>query len=110
MNAFASIKRQTYCHMLMDELSAETLIIPDTLSEKFQANPELNPLEGFPSTRFYASAVIKLGSYRIGSFCILDSHPRYDFCDNDCQMLLEMAGIVSDMLLELRKASMIESR
>lgn len=109
-NACTMLKSHTYCHSVVEEHANDILIVYDTLSEKFQSNPDLQPFEDFPVIRFYAAVPIMLGMYRIGTFCIMDPHPRYDFGDREVQMLTEMGGIVSDMLLELTKVSMIASR
>ncbi|WP_227677923.1 GAF domain-containing hybrid sensor histidine kinase/response regulator [Psychrobacter frigidicola] len=85
-------------------LSDEILLVPDlSIDERFIYNPLV--IEA-PYLRFYAGAPIMLyeddQTYRLGSLCIIDTVPNYNFDDKQAQLLQQFAIMTADTL-QLRK-------
>ena len=78
-------------------------LVPDaTQDSRFRNNPLVTNL---PSIRFYAGAPVHSeGGFRIGTLCIVDTHPRHDFGPVQQAQLSAMAAIVADEL-KLRQRS-----
>lgn len=90
------------CMSFCDEtlLRPAGFVVPDALAdERFvQAHVVTNP----PRIRFYAGTpLITPAGHRIGSLCVLDTHPHHDFSDAQMAILANLAG-TSIELLEAR--------
>ncbi len=81
--------------------SGGAMVIPDaTQDARFRDNPLVT---GAPHIRFYAGAPLTLSTgERLGTLCIIDSHPRSDFNAQDRALLEAMAGSVT-AALEMRR-------
>lgn len=68
-------------------------VVADThTDDRFRNNPLV---VGAPHVRFYAGAALTTTSgHRIGTLCVLDTHPRADFLERDCRALVMMASQV----------------
>jgi len=75
-------------------------LVPDTRQDKrFAGNPLV---VGEPRIRFYAGApLVTPDGHRLGTLCIIDTVPRYDFSEADRENLSHLAAIAVDEL-ELR--------
>lgn len=81
-------------------LSNKVFIVPDlTADERFASNPLVTEA---PFFRFYAGApiIIRDGNttYRLGSLCVIDIKPHFDFDDKKAEQLAQFAEIVADAL------------
>lgn len=81
-------------------LSDDVFMVYDLSQDERFAN---NPLvKGAPFLRFYAGAPILLfednQTFRLGSLCLLDTQPRYDFGHKKAAQLAKFAVIASDAL------------
>ena len=81
-------------------LSDKVFIVPDlTADERFASNPLVTEA---PFCRFYAGApiIIRDGNttYRLGSLCVIDTKPNFDFDDKKAEQLAQFAEIVADTL------------
>ncbi|WLP93961.1 GAF domain-containing hybrid sensor histidine kinase/response regulator [Psychrobacter sp. M13] len=81
-------------------LSDKVFIVPDlTADERFASNPLVTEA---PFFRFYAGApiIIRDGNttYRLGSLCVIDTEPNFDFDDKKAEQLAQFAEIVADTL------------
>ncbi len=91
-------REESFCgHAILDD---RILVVQDTRQDSRFAD---NPLVLHdPYIRFYAGCPIHAPTgHRVGTLCLIDTHPR-DFCDEDQQMLRDMATMVEN---ELRAAS-----
>lgn len=81
-------------------LSNEVFIVPDLSKDsRFSQYPFV---KGAPYLRFYAGAPIILHednkSYRLGSLCVMDIEPKYDFDDQQAKILAQFATMAADAL------------
>lgn len=81
-------------------LSNKVFIVPDlTADERFASNPLVTEA---PFLRFYAGAPIIIHdgntAYRLGSLCVIDTKPNFDFDDKKAEQLAQFAEIVADTL------------
>lgn len=81
----------------------DVLCIPDATRDKRVCD---NPLvTGEMSIRFYCGApLIAENGHRLGSLCLIDTKPRFDFSEDQQQQLAELAAIVVDQM-EMRIAT-----
>ena len=85
--------------------SGEVMIVADAaFDDRFKNNPFV---VGEPFIRFYAGAPIRYNGSLIGTMCIIDYRPRYDFCAADARRLKLIATAVSS-IIELRKDSLFK--
>ena len=86
------------------------LVIPDlTKDEEFKDH---KTVVGLPNLRFYAAApLVCPEGYRLGSICVLDTVPRPGgFSLDMMQNLMEIAGMVMDVMVEERERMNFEYR
>lgn len=81
-------------------LSNEVLVVPDlTKDSRFNQNPLITES---PHLRFYAGAPIIMQedgkTYRLGSLCLMDMQPHYDFSDKQANLLAQFAMMAADAL------------
>lgn len=81
-------------------LSNEVFVVPDLIEDsRFSEN--LLVTES-PHLRFYAGAPIILHednkSYRLGSLCVMDMKPKYDFDEQQAKVLAQFAMMAADAL------------
>ncbi len=81
-------------------LSNEVFVVPDlSVDERFIDNSLVTT---DPNLRFYAGAPIILEegnkSYRLGSLCLMDTKPHYDFTEEQGQRLSQFASMAADAL------------
>ncbi len=81
-------------------LSDNVFSVPDLIAdERFEHNPLVTEN---PHLRFYAGAPILLHEddkvYRLGSLCLMDTDPKYDFTDEKAKILAQFATIAADAL------------
>ena len=81
-------------------LSDEVFVVPDlTADSRFRQNPLVTEP---PYLQFYAGAPITLiedsKSYRLGSFCLMDTKPKHDFDEEQIQILAQFAMMAADAL------------
>lgn len=72
-------------------------VVPDAASDpRYRDAPFV---AGPPQFRFYAGApLVTPRGVRIGSLCILDTRPRFDFCDSKRSILAHLAETAVEML------------
>ena len=81
-------------------LSNEVFIVPDLSKDsRFSQNPLVTQS---PYLRFYAGApiIFREGnkSYRLGSLCLMDMSPKYDFDEQQAKTLAQFATMAADAL------------
>lgn len=81
-------------------LSDEVLVVSDALNDsRFSQNPLVTEP---PYLRFYAGAPIILRegnkSYRLGSFCLMDTKPNYSIGEQKAKILAQFATIAADAM------------
>lgn len=87
------------------ETNKATHVVPDTLEdERFKANPFC--VSG-PQYRFYAAVNVFADGVKVANLCVLDYKPRYDFSEAKCQILLDLAASLGD-LLTIRRTKCLE--
>ncbi|NMG65865.1 EAL domain-containing protein [Azoarcus indigens] len=77
------------------------MVVPDaTQDERFHDNPLVT---GSANLRFYAGVPLTSPEgHALGALCVIDGKPHYDFSEEDCQRLRELARMAADRL-ELRR-------
>lgn len=85
--------------------SDQVFIVPDLAAdERFIPNPMVS---GEPFLRFYAGAPILLEenyqTYRLGTLCLIDIKPHFDFDDKKAKLLEQFATMAGDALQLQRK-------
>lgn len=95
------------CHVSRDlaicnytVLSNEVFIVPDLSKDsRFSQSPWVTEA---PYLKFYAGAPIILyednRNYRLGSLCLMDKEPNYDFSDQQAKILAQFATMAADAL------------
>lgn len=84
------------CNYVILEEAPSLFVIPDlTLHEMFKAFPHVT---GPPYLRFCAAVPLISGGCKIGTFCIADKEPRYDFDEAKQACLIEFAELVSELV------------
>lgn len=83
----------------------DVFVVPDLAAdERFIPNPMVS---GEPFLRFYAGAPIILvenqHSYRLGTLCLIDIKPHFDFDDKKAKLLEQFATMAGDALQLQRK-------
>lgn len=83
----------------------QVFIVPDLAAdERFISNPTVS---GEPFLRFYAGAPILLEenyqTYRLGTLCLIDIKPHFDFDDKKAKLLEQFATMAGDALQLQRK-------
>jgi PAS domain S-box-containing protein len=92
----------TFCNHTIRE--ARSMVVPDaTADPRFADNPLVTGLDG---VRFYAGATIRTpDGFNIGTVAIVDHQPRFDFDDEDLQLLVDLADMAIDEL-ELHRSQL----
>ena len=71
-------------------LKDEVLCVEDALEDpRFSDNPLVT---SEPSIRFYAGCPLRVGSYRMGAFCVMDHKPR-KFSADELKLLKDLAAL-----------------
>lgn len=85
----------------------DILLVPDALKDpRFSTNPLVL---GPPFIRFYAGKPLKVANgERIGTVCLIDTQPRFDFSAEDRQNLSDLAALVVDRI-ELRRLEAVRT-
>lgn len=79
----------SFCAWTLLSKDPKVLVVEDCLKDfRFQMN-EL--VIGKPFVRFYAGAPIIVNGVRFGSFCVLDTKPRFDMTERDLRLLKRLA-------------------
>jgi hypothetical protein len=89
-----------FCSYVLLESAPEVLIVPDaTKDPRFMGNPLVI---GEPFIRFYAGTPIILNGVKIGTLCIIDTHPRRNkqFGEKEALMLQDIAAMVTALVRE----------
>ncbi|MBD8908122.1 EAL domain-containing protein [Methylorubrum zatmanii] len=98
-----------FCNHTIRQRRGEILVVPDlTRDERFARSPLV---VGEPRARFYAGvAVGSVAGRTIGTFCLMDRIPRFDFTPDKLRILQEFALIAEAhlQLYETRRASQAE--
>lgn len=102
MEAFRVHRNHSLCShtILTDDVS----IILDASKDERVLDAPLVRCEG--GIRFYAGAAIHVSGQRVGALCIISPIARSEFSEADRECLMDMAGMVSDILSERRKGYM----
>ncbi len=82
-------------------ISGRPLVVENALADpRFADNPLVTD---DPKIRFYAGApLVTSDGFRIGTFCVIDLVPRYDFADEHRTALVDFARLAME-LIELRR-------
>ncbi|MDB5622334.1 MAG: hypothetical protein JWR39_897 [Devosia sp.] len=96
-NLHGSEVEASFCAYTIAQPSAEPLVVLDTSKDaRFEGNPFV---QGWPGVRFYAGAPVVVRGQRLGSLCVLDTEPRSAVDPNQLTQLVDLAGVVSSLLL-----------
>ncbi|KQW80785.1 hypothetical protein ASC65_12475 [Brevundimonas sp. Root1279] len=76
---------------------ASVMVVPDASRDpRFADNPHV---VGAGGVRFYAGAVLTTAAgHNLGTLCLIDTSPRYDFNEGDQARLRELADLVAEQL------------
>jgi len=82
-------------------ITGQPLVVENALADpRFADNPLVTD---DPKIRFYAGApLVTSDGFRVGTFCVIDLIPRYDFTDDDRNALADFARLAVE-LMELRR-------
>lgn len=93
-----------FCSYTILEQSPRIMVVEDAAQDsRFKDSPIVL---GPPYIRFYAGASLMLENIKVGTICIMDTKPRTDFLMTDRTTLLEIAEMVTLLLIERRKKSL----
>lgn len=75
----------------------DILLVPDSLNDpRFSSNPLVL---GEPFIRFYAGkTLVAPGGSKLGTLCLIDNKPRFDFSEEDRKSLSDLADLVMDQM------------
>eukprot|EP01039_Chlorochromonas_danica_P003606 gene3606-3949_t len=94
-----------FCSHLLDEHALRVLLFRDTKKDCRSCH---SPLVSSCGIRFYAGTSIICGGMKIGTLCVMDTQPRYDFDEQNQLILLDIAACISSLLEEQRKRNLEE--
>lgn len=97
------LHHDTFCSHLVKPYSEPIMIVPDTLlDERFKSSPlVIND----PHIRFYAGVCITIDNEKVGSLCIVDTVPRYDFDRSKSMILKDLADMIAQVMITRKKRS-----
>jgi GAF domain-containing protein len=86
----------SFCTFAALEDSPNVFIVENaTTDPRFQANPCVT---GELGVRFYVAVAILCEGVKIGTLCVLDTVPHYDFSSTQQEMLEELGNMVGDLI------------
>lgn len=87
-------------------LNNDVMVVPDARKDpRFVQNPLVT---GGPAIRFYAGApLITTDGFALGTLCVIDSSPRFDFSPDDKQILEDLAASVMTEIEMVEKSQMV---
>lgn len=96
---------QAFCRYAIE--SKDVMIVPDAKADsRFSDNPLVTD---DPNISFYAGApLITQDGHALGTLCIIDSEPRFDFSDADKQILIDIAASVMTEIEASAQTQMID--
>jgi diguanylate cyclase (GGDEF)-like protein len=86
-------------------LSDELLIVEDALADPRFADSPL--VLDSPHARFYAGCPLKVGGFRIGTICVVDTKPRS--FDDEARMLLRDLGSIAEQQIAMLQLATTDS-
>lgn len=82
----------------MMESSPDVMVVQDTLKDsRCSSHP---CVIGEPRIRFYAAVALIVNETKIGFLCLLDQKPGKKFGLREISMLLDLAGLISNIILQ----------
>eukprot|EP01033_Poteriospumella_lacustris_P016288 gene16288-11646_t len=93
-----------FCAYTILEETPRVMVVPDAqLDARFKANPVVI---GPPYVRFYGGASIIVQGQKVGTLCLIDSTPRFNFSADDEATLIDIADTIATMMEERRHMRM----
>ena len=90
-----------FCAYTILEETPRVMVVPDAqLDARFKANPLVT---GAPFIRFYGGASIIVQGQKVGTLCLIDSSPRFNFSADDEATLIHIADTIATMMEERRR-------
>eukprot|EP01033_Poteriospumella_lacustris_P019386 gene19386-14026_t len=90
-----------FCAYTILEETPRVMVVPDAqLDARFKANPLVI---GAPFIRFYGGASIIVQGQKVGTLCLIDSTPRFNFSADDEATLIHIADTIATMMEERRR-------
>ncbi|MFM0032689.1 EAL domain-containing protein [Paraburkholderia madseniana] len=88
-------------------LRRDVLVVPDaSLDPRFKQN---GWVIGEPNIRFYAGSPLRTRSgVSLGSLCVIDTKPRYDFDESQQDLLTQLAEMAMDRIEALRSIAFVD--
>lgn len=87
-----------FVYSMIQQQSSEIMIVQDTLNDpRFSTHP---CVVGPPHIRFFAAATLIVNKVKIGALCLIDREPRKSFGLKNISMLLDLAGIITGVILQ----------
>ena len=104
LGATETLRDAAFCSYTILESTPDVMIVPNALEDdRFRENPLVL---GAPDIRFYAGSPLKVNGLKVGTLCIIDTKPRYDFGEKEQKMLIDFASIIANLIEERRSKFM----
>ena len=104
LGPFQTHRNDSFCAYTVLSESCDVFVVSDALKDcRFQNNKFVL---GYPHIRFYAGASLIVAGVKIGSLCILDTKPRYDFNIEQRMNLLDLGDAVANIIKERRESNL----
>lgn len=103
-----ALTETSFCaHTIALPSDEDTLVVLDAASDdRFKTNPLVT---GWPHIRFYAGAAVIVGGQKVGSLCVISSHPRQGVEPGLVEQLAGLAGLAST-LFSLKDEARVRAR
>eukprot|EP01031_Cornospumella_fuschlensis_P025429 gene25429-30704_t len=97
----------SFCSYTILDNTDDVFVVPDAhLDSRFLRSKLVT---GAPCVRFYAGAAVVVDGQKVGTLCIMDTKPRWDFSQDDAIVLRDLAK-VAESILKNRKQDAIDSQ
>ena len=101
LNLSQTHRNDSFCTYAVLPDTCDVFVVPDALQDSRFLKSKL--VTGSPFVRFYAGASLIVAGVKVGSLCIIDTKPRYDFDIDQRMNLLDLGDAVANLIRERRK-------